>query len=396
VKNKNSVWLISSAFLMASCGAADGPSLLTSANPANQSNSPTKTLPDLQFVDLNGVMYIADSNNNIIRKVATDGTITTIAGTPASAGSTGDGGLATAAKLNDPTDVVVDLAGANLYVADFGNDAIRKIDLTTGIITTVAGTIGSSGSTGDGGAAISAKLNSPLAVALDSLGNLYISDQGNCAIRKVDAVTQNISTVAGVIGSCGTSGDGVPATSARLAMNVDMAVDPAGNIYVGDYTNDAIRKVSVSTGIITTIAGTLGSSGTSPDGTVATSALLTAPAVGSVDSDGNVYFVEACQMLRKLDVSTGKLVTLAGTSGSQGSSGDGGPATAALLSCPSFTAIDTTGNLYVADTGNGTIRMINSNGIINRIAGTVGSFSFSGDNGPATSAALNEPFDLTF
>ncbi len=200
----------------------------------------------------------------------------------------------------------------------------------------------------------------------------------------------------GTLGSCGSTGDNGPATSATIAGYSNVVVDTVGNIYIGDYSNNAIRVVPVSTGIITTIIGTIGSSGYSPDGTLGTSAQLNGPAMGSVDNAGNVYFLDGCSMVRKLNLSTGTLVTLSGINGSYGSTGDGGPASAALMECPSYTAFDTAGNLYVADTGNSTMRMINTAGIISRIAGTIGVSTFSGDGGAATNATLQYPFYYTY
>jgi sugar lactone lactonase YvrE len=183
-KQVGRVFLTLGFLVVVACGVSGGPSLLSSNSP-QPTPSQVGSLPDLQYVDASGVLYIADSSNNAIRKVA-NGTITTIAGIGGVSGSTGDGGLATAAKLSFPVSVVVDKAGANLYIADYSNYVIRKVNLSTGIITTVAGTIGVSGATGDGGAATSAELSSPTAITIDGTGNLYIADSSNCAIRKGD------------------------------------------------------------------------------------------------------------------------------------------------------------------------------------------------------------------
>ena len=215
-------------------------------------------------VDASGNLYIADTGNNRIRKVSATGIITTVAGN-GSAGYSGDGGPATSAQLDGPEGVAVDGSG-NLYIADTCNNRIRKVS-ATGIITTVAGN-GSAGYSGDGGPATSAQLSLPAGVAVDGSGNLYIADSGNNRIRKVSA-TGIITTVAGN-GSPGYSGDGGPATSAQLNQPAGVAVDASGNLYIADSSNNRIRKVS-ATGIITTVAGN-GFDGYSGDGGPATSA----------------------------------------------------------------------------------------------------------------------------
>jgi sugar lactone lactonase YvrE len=239
-------------------------------------------------MDSAGNFYIADTNNNRIRKVSTSGTITAFAGT-GSFGYYGDGGAATAAQLNGPYSVVVDSAG-NLYIAEPGNNRIRKVS-TTGTITTIAGT-GYSGFSGDGGDAASAQLYYPEGVAVDAGGNLYIADTYNNRIRKVSG-NGTISTFAGT-GTFGFSGDGVAATVANLYIPTGVAVDAAGNLYIAEAGNHRIRKVSTA-GIITSIAGR----GPSAAGTfsgndgLATSAQLYSPTSVAVDTSGNIYFVDA-------------------------------------------------------------------------------------------------------
>ena len=213
--------------------------------PPHNLNSPSGVT-----VDGAGNLYIADTNNHRIRKVDTSGVITTVAGTGVS-GYSGDDGLATAAQLNNPYGVTVDGAG-NLYIADRSNHRIRKVD-TSGVITTVAGT-GAYGYSGDDGTAITAQLNFPYGVTIDSIGNLYIADSFNHRIRKVDT-SGVITTVAGT-GAQGNSGDGGAATAAQLNSPSNVTVDSAGNLYIADTNNHRIRKVDTS-GVITTVSGTV-------------------------------------------------------------------------------------------------------------------------------------------
>ena len=295
-------------------------------------------------------------------------------------GFSGDGGPATDAQLNGPFGVALDNEG-NLYIVDRDDQRIRKVD-SSGTITAVAGT-GTRGFSGDGGPATNAQLSGPRDVALDGAGNLYIADRDNHRIRKVDTAG-TITTVAGT-GTRGFSGDGGPATSARLSRPSGVALDAAGNLYIVDRDNHRIRKVYAS-GIITTVAGT-GDEGFSGDGGPATSARLNRPWAIALDGAGNLYITDLRNIrIRKVDTS-GTITTVAGT-GEEGFSGDGGPATSAQLFGPRGVALDGAGNLYIADTGNIRIRKVDTAGTITTVAGT-GVFGFSGDGGPATSAQLN-------
>jgi len=203
-------------------------------------------------------------------------------------GYSGDGGPATSAELNWPWAVAVDAAG-NIYFTDTDNQRIRKVAVSTGIITTVAGT-GTAGYSGDGGPATGAQLNSPFGIAVDAAGNIYFADHFNNRIRKVTASTGDISTVAGS-GTQGFSGDGATATSAEIYYPTSVAVDAVGNLYIADDVNDRIRKVTASTGIIQTLAGT-GSTGYSGDGGPATSGELFWPYGVAVDTAGNIYIAD--------------------------------------------------------------------------------------------------------
>jgi sugar lactone lactonase YvrE len=307
--------------------------------------------------------------------------ITTVAGTNGS-GYSGDGGQATKATLDYPYGVAVDAFG-NVYIADTYNQRIRKV-AANGTITTVAGTNGS-GYTGDGGAATKATLYYPYGVAVDSFGNLYIADTDNSRIRKV-ATNGIITTVAGTNGY-GYSGDGGPATNARLYYPYGVAVDLSGNLYIADTDNSRIRKVATN-GIITTVAGTNGS-GYSGDGGAAINSMLNDPRGVAVDSSGNLYIADIYNSRIRKVATNGIITTVAGTNGS-GYSGDGGPAANARLYYPYGVAMDSSGNLYIADSENSRIRKVSTNGIITTVAGT-NSSGFSGDGGPAANASLDYP-----
>ena len=255
--------------------------------------------------DPSGNMLISDAVNRVIRKVNTSGIISTIAGIPGSYGFSGDGGQATAAQLGAPAGLCTDAAG-NIYFADPGKHVVRKISIT-GIITTVAGTGGSSGYSGNGGQATAALLNSPYDVCIDGAGNLYIADKGNHAIRKVNT-SGVISTVAGIGGSLngGFTGDGGNATAAKLNNPQSISIDPSGNLYISDYTNNRIRKVN-SAGIISTIAGNGQSSvlGDGPDFYAGDYGAATAASISAPYGNfwiGNKLYVAASYRIRKINL----------------------------------------------------------------------------------------------
>jgi sugar lactone lactonase YvrE len=305
--------------------------------------------PNGVAVDASGNIYFSDYYNHVIRKVNASGIISTFAGNTV-AGYSGDGSLATSAKLNYPTGVAVD-ANGNVYIADKNNSVIRKVN-TSGIITTIAGT-SVAGYTGDGGLATSAKINLPAAVATDVAGNVYISDTYNQAIRKVNT-SGIITTIAGGNG-IGYTGDGSSATSAELNFPWGLTVDNSGNIFVGDEHNHVIRKINTS-GIISTIAGT-GTAGYSGDGGLATNALLNVCNGVVSDAQGNLYISDISNnVIRKINTS-GVITTIAGT-GVAGYSGNGGAATAAQLDTPSSITLDTAGNVVFTDGNNHVVRKI--------------------------------------
>ena len=327
-------------------------------------------------VDAGGNLFIADRNNHRIRKVSPSGIISTVAGGGANFSVLGDDGPAIGASLASPFSVAVDGAG-NLYIADSGHNRIRKVS-TNGIITTVAG---GGGVYGEGGPATGADFGNPTGVAVDTAGNLFIA--GGQRIRKVspDGI---ITTVAGN-GDPQTryGGDGGPATSAQLSVPMDVAVDPAGNLYIADTLNQRIRKVSPS-GTINTVAGN-GIQGLSGDRGFATSAELYYPQGIAVDSAGNVFATEFTRVRR---ISPDGVITTVAGNGTQGYSGDGGPAISAQLHLATSVAADRQGNLLIVDLDGPRIRKVSADGTIATVAGN-GQTGFSGDGGPATSAAMN-------
>ena len=334
-------------------------------------------------------LYIADTENSRVRKVdpATQ-IIYNVAGTGTD-GYSGDGGPATSARLRKARGAATD-ASCNLFIADTDNHVIRKVDSATGIISTAAGT-GSSGYWGDGLPATMARLNKPRGVAVAPSGNLYIADTDNNVIRRVLAATGIIETYAGT-GSAGYWGDGWFANLAELNRPYDVFVD-ATSIYIADTDNHCIRKVVAATYRIYTVAGT-GSAGYSGNGGAATSARLNKPRGVFADPSGNLYIADTDNnVIRRVLAATGVITTVAGT-GSSGYTGDGGPATSANLNKPRDVYLDLAGNLYIADTENNRIRRVDAaTGIIQTVAGT-GSGGDSGDGGPATSAKLDKPRGL--
>ncbi len=297
-------------------------------------------------------------------------------------GFSGDGGAATAATIYNPWGVALDAAG-NLYIGDGTNNRIRRVS-AAGIITTYAGT-GAAAYGGDGGPATAAQLKNPSGVALDTMGNLYISDANNHRIRKITP-SGIISTFAGT-GSAGFSGDGGPATAAQIVFSDGIAADRYGNVYIPDPSNHRIRRIDAS-GLISTFAGN-GSIGSTGDGGAATAATINYPSDIEVDNAGIVYFTDYQEnIVRKINTA-GVISKIAGV-GTPAFSGDGGPATAAELSHPIGIDVDNCGNIYIGDALNGRVRKIDASGNISTIAGN-GSLTFGGDGGPATAASINEP-----
>jgi sugar lactone lactonase YvrE len=381
--------------------ALDGTQLNASANVAGTfSYSPsagTVLLPGPQtltatFTPTDTTNYTTASTSVSLTVLAIPpaGIITSFAGTPGW-GYAGDGGPAVSATMTNVDGVAVDSAG-NLYIADLQNSVIRKVFASNGKISTIAGT-GTAGYTGDGGPAINAQISWPRGICVDRSGKIFFADNGNDVIREIDA-SGIITTVAGDgTGNWGYSGDGGPAASARLSGATDVRVDSAGNLYIADPYNMRVRKVWAATHVITTIAGN-GTAGYSGDNGPATSAELYWPYGVAVDSVGNVYIADMNNnVVRRVDAATGTITPVAGNR-TQGYSGDTQSATSAELNNPLGVTIDAAGNLYISDSGNNVVRKVAAGtGIITTIAGN-GTLGWSGDGGPAIDAELFTPWGL--
>jgi hypothetical protein len=333
-------------------GGTSGPAFML---PVNPKDLVTDNAGNVYYCQLNSVMKISNS-----------GILTLVAGS-STAGNTGDGGQATAATLYGPNGVFVDNSG-NIFIVCTSGQTVRKVNGSTGIITTIAGTYGVTGYTGDGGPATAAKFYSPLGICTDTTGNIYIADQGNSVIRMINHSTGIITTVAGT-GSQAYSGDGGPATNAALNQVRDVKMDNQGNIYITDALNNVVRKYVPSTGIITTIAGT-GTAGNSGDDGPATNATMHTPARLAYDGANLMYVSDqANNVIRQINLATGIISKSAGVS-TAGFSGDYSSAISCQLSIPAGIAVDHSGNFFIADANNKRIRIVPSKGsIYNSISG---------------------------
>jgi trimeric autotransporter adhesin len=355
--------------------------------------------PEGIAVDHSGNVYVADAANHRVRKIATDGSIQTVAGTGVAAFA-GDGGQASAALLNQPYGLALDSAG-NLYIADLGNARVRKV-ATDGTIHTIAGggTLPATG-TGQGGSATIAQLVQPRNVAVDAAGSLYISDFGANQVYQVTS-SGILSLVAGT-GTAGFSGVGTSALLAELSAPAGLATDSSGDVYIADSGNNKVRKVY--NGVIIDVFDTSAPTGVALDST----GMLYVAAAGyfgnvvqqisgvasardvAVDSSGNIYATSGGFVLEI--PSGGMVTTIAGSGNPPYFGGDDGPAKAALMDSPSGVVVDSSGNWYIADTANNRVRMVSTAGAISTIAGTSTAGS-SGDNGPASAAELNLPHGI--
>ncbi len=312
----------------------------------------TLNLPYRVATDAVGNLFIAERAGHRIRRVdAATGDITTIAGTGV-AGFSGDGAAATAAQLNNPNDVAVDPANGDLIIADTGNHRVRRVDVATGDITTVAGD-GTPGNTGDTGPGVAAQLDSPFGVVVLANGDVLITDQNNNRIRCLLAVNSDIVAFAGT-GVAGFSGDGAQGLLARMRQPRGITRDAAGDIFFTDTDNHRIRRIS--SGVITTVAGN-GTAGFSGDGGTAITAQLNFPHGIAVHPDGSLLIADSTNNRVRLVGTNGNISTFAGT-GTAGSTGDGGPAPLAQLRAPFGLAFDSNTNLFVADRDNHKVRRI--------------------------------------
>ena len=353
--------------------------------------------PIAAAVDSSKNVYFADQYNCVVRKVSTAGTITTIAGTPNSCGFSGDGGQATSAQLYYPSGVAVDGLG-NLFIADNANCVVRQVILSTGIISSYAG-IHSCGYSGDGGPAASARLNNVSAVATDSAGNLYIGDTNNCLVRKVTKSTLNINLIAGLVTSgipqCGYSGDGTAAIGAKMNQMYGVAVNGAGTtVTVADTNNQRIRQFTVG-GNINTVAGNgVACSGACGSGGSATSAELYYPSSVAINgstiyiADNDNHVIDGFTVGGILNIVAGNL------SASVETLLDGAPANGVILNYPFGVNADPAGNVYIADSHNFMVReMVKSSGLVKFFAGS-GTYGYSGDGGVATLAKMTYPYGV--
>ncbi len=310
-------------------------------------------------IDAAGNVYISDGSNNRIRKVNTSGVISTIGG------GEGNGNPATAISAG-PVGVVVDGSG-NMYVADADNNRIFKIN-GSGVTSTVAGN-GTPGYSGDGSAASAGQLAAPSGIAIDGSGNVYIADQYNNVVRKVTALSGLISTIAGN-GTAGYVADGGAATATEINFPSGVAVDGSGNVYIADQGNNRIRKVNGS-GIISTIAGT-GTGGYTSDGISAVSSEINSPSSITLDGSGNIYIADTYNnRVRKVNGS-GIISTIAGN-GTAGYTGDGFAATTAEIDSAVDVTVDASGNVYIADANNNVIRKVTPASIISTLAAAMAS-----------------------
>jgi sugar lactone lactonase YvrE/PKD repeat protein len=346
------VFKLSSGFAQLYINTVAGNGVSGFAGDGGQSTAATLNKPMATAFDASGNMYIADAYNNRVRKIDITGIITTIAGTGGSSYG-GDGGPAVSAQINNPNGIACDAAG-NIYISDNGNARIRKIN-TSGIISTFCGT-GVAAFGGDGGLATAAQINAPIGIAVDNFGNLFLADYSNNRIRMID-VSGIISTIAGT-GTAAYNGDGISATTANLNGPTGVTLDAAGNIYIADYYNFRIRKIN-SSGIISTICG-LATAGYNGDGGFAINAKLNGPESLSFDTLGNLYFIDNVNNRLRMINTSGIINTIAGT-GTLGYSGDGGPVSGAKINLPSHVTVAKNGVIYICDQGNNRVRRINPN-----------------------------------
>jgi len=331
----------------------------TSARAQTQATTLPLLLPSSVVFDAAGNLFFVETGNHVVRKVTSAEIITTVAGNGVQ-GFSGDGGLATSAELDSPAGLALDAAG-DLYIADSHNQRVREVNAATGIIVTIAGT-GAAGFSGDGGAATAARLDLPTALALDSAGSIYVADSGNHRVRRIAAATGVITTIAGN-GIEAFAGDNGPASAASIDSPNGLVLDAAGNLYIADTHNGRVRMVSAATGLISTVAGAgvLGGNVQSfgGDNGAATAAGLALPRGLAMDAAGNLYFADSANHRIRRISPTGVITTIAGQ-GTETFAGDNAPAVSASLDSPQSVAVSPTGLLTLADSGNQRVRQLDA------------------------------------
>ena len=379
-QNNNTIRKITSAGVVSTLAgsANDPPGSADGIGAAARFKFPTGVV-----VDSANNVYVADSSNHTIRKITPFGEVTTLTGTAGASGNADATGAA--ARFSYPSGIATDVAD-NIYVADSNNNTIRKIITATGAVSTLAGT-GLAGSD-DTAAGVAASFDSPSGVATDSTGNVYVTDSYNNTIRKISTSTAGVVTVTTLAGSAldpagSANGTG---TAASFSYPSGIATDSNGNVYVADQNNNIIRKITPA-GVVSTWAGTAMVTG-SADGTVLV-ATFDSPGGVATDSSGNVYVADQNNSTIRKISTLGVVTTLAGTAGVIGSTDTTGGAPS--FNNPTGVATDSAGNVYVADSGNHTIRKITPDGVVSTLAGSVGVAGSDNGDGVTTVASFNNP-----
>jgi sugar lactone lactonase YvrE len=364
-RRRRTVALIALCVVIAGCGGNAAPSTPTASGSASSEPTTDVSLaaPEDVAFDASGVLYVSEFEGNRIDRIDDASTLQVVAGT-GSSGYAGDGGPAIDAELSAPTGMAFDAAG-NLFLADHHNGCIREVD-TADIIDRLWGVCGTLGFEGDGGPALDARLNDPIGIAIDGDGRLWIADELNGRIRRVN-VDGSIETVAGGgIVKPAIASDGTTATKLRLSHPSYLAIDGSGNVYFSDFLENVVMRIDASGGA-TRVAGT-GKAGYGGDGGPATKAELNLPTGLALDANGNLYISDAGNNRIRMVGVDGVISTVAG-SGEPGGAGEGGPAVDAQLQAPAGLAFDPSGRLVIADQGNNLVRMVDGTGVITTIAG---------------------------